>query len=102
MTTVISYEPPQKRIETYDGTTDVSGNFSVVYSFGFPAIPHVNPVIYPPGDAITRVRVTTSSATGFTVTTEKNNMATVLGVDLLGNGTTIVPFVPVRILVASS
>ncbi len=102
MCTGAAWVTPLKRIETYNGTTDASGNYSVVYSPAFAATPHVNPVVYPAGDAITRVRVTAASATGFTVKTEKNNTLNVLGLDVLALGTVNVASVPVRIVVIES
>lgn len=91
-----------KRTETYNGTTDASGNYSITYATGFAAVPHVNPVCYPAADSVTRVRVIVSSMTGFTVKTEKNATVNLLGIDILGIGTANVISVPVRVLVIES
>lgn len=91
-----------KRILTFDGTTDGSGNFSATFTPAFAAIPHINPVCYPPADSTTRVRVTAASTGGFTVKTEKNNTVTVLSLDVLALGTANVPSVPVRVVVIES
>lgn len=92
----------QKRIETYSGTTDGGGDFTVVFPQAFAAIPHINPVGYPPIDADTKVRLIAASATGFTVRTEKNLGLTVLGLTVLGFGSTPFAGVPVRVLVVES
>lgn len=98
----VSWTSPLKRVETFAGTTDATGNYSITYSPAYGATPHVSPVIYPPGDSITRVRLTAASATGFTVKTEKNATVNLLGVDILGIGTGNVASVPVRVLVVES
>lgn len=91
-----------KRVETYSGTTNASGDYSVVFTTPYAATPHVNPVCYPDADSTTRVRVTAASNTGFTVKTEKNNTVTVLSLDVLALGTANVPSTPVRVLVVES
>jgi hypothetical protein len=88
-----------KRIEAYSGTTDASGNFSVTYLVPYNTIPYVGPSTYPNADATTRVRVTASSTTGFTVHTEKNSTVTILTIDVLSPGVIAVGSVPVRVLV---
>lgn len=91
-----------KRIEAYNGTTDANGDYTVVFAKAYPAIPHVNPTTYPSADAVTRIRVTAVSTTGFTVHTEKNASVNLLGIDILGIGTALVASVPVRVLVVES
>ncbi len=91
-----------KRTETYSGTTDGSGNYSVTFTTPYDTIPHINPVTYPSADAVTRVRVTSASENGFTVKTEKNNAVSILAIDVLAIGTANVPSVPVRVLVIES
>lgn len=88
-----------RRVELYAGTTNGSGDYTVVYAMPFSVEPHVNPTTYPPADADTRVRLTASSVTGFTVRTEKNQGLSVLGLTVLGFGTTAVASVPVRVAV---
>ncbi len=91
-----------KRTETYTGTTDASGNYTVVFSPAYLATPHINPVTYPSADSTTRVRVTAASATGFTVKTERNPSIDVLGIAVLQVGTANVISVPVRVLVVGN
>lgn len=57
-----------KRQETYLGTTDSSGNYTVTFGTAFSATPDVQPQIQPSSQSDTRiVKVTGSSTTGFTV-----------------------------------
>lgn len=91
-----------KRIETYNGVSDASGNYTVVFPVAFDAIPHVNPVLYPAADSDTRARVLSVSVSGFTIRTEKNLSLTVLSLSVLGFGTAPVTGVPVRVLVVQS
>jgi hypothetical protein len=93
---------PNKRIESYSGTTNGSGDFTVVYSPAFSSAPNVQPVTYPPADGITRVRVTSADASGFTVRTERNASVTILSIDVLSIGVSGVSGVPVRVLVTES
>lgn len=93
------WDAPPRRMETYTGTTNGSGDYTVVYIFPFPTTPHVNPVTYPSADATTRVRVTASDANGFTVHAEKNGGITVLTFDVLGLATAAMPSIPIRVFV---
>jgi len=93
---------PNKRIESYSGTTNGSGDYTVVYSPAFSVTPNVQPVTYPPADGVTRVRVTASDANGFTVRTERNASVTILSIDVLSIGVSGVSGVPVRVLVTES
>lgn len=68
-------EPP-KRIETYQGTTDAAGNFSVTYTTSFPVTPHVDPELFGATDT-QAIRITASTTTGFTVNVR--NRTDVLG-----------------------
>jgi len=88
-----------KRIETYNGVTNASGDYTVVFPVPYAVAPHINPQTSPSADSITRVRVTARSTTGFTVKTEKNATVNLLGVDILGIGTANVPSVPVQVVV---
>lgn len=57
-----------KRIETYLGTSDGSGNYTVTYGTAFANTPDVQPQIQAGSSSDTRtVRITSSSTTGFTV-----------------------------------
>lgn len=97
-----TWRMPIRRVETYSGTTNGSGDFSGVYSPEFPTVPNVQPVTYPTADSITRVRVSASTTAGFTVRTERNATVNLLGVDILSIGTTAVASVPVRVLVTET
>lgn len=91
-----------KRVETYNGTTNASGDYTVTFATQYGTTPHVNPVCYPPADSTTRVRVTAVSTTGFTVKTERNPSVDVLGIAVLQVGTANVTGVPVRVVVVES
>jgi hypothetical protein len=91
-----------KRVETYSGTTDASGNFSVAYVPAFAITPNVQPVAYPPADSTTRTRVTSTDQNGFTIKTERNATVTILAIDVLSIGTANVPGVPVRVMVVEN
>ena len=89
----------QKRVETHQGVTDGSGNFTVVYAEPFPAPPHVSPVQLPQSDPNRQVRVTAFSETGFTVRVESRAALSVLGVGLvLGSATTPAVGAPVSVV----
>lgn len=91
-----------KRVDTYSGTTDGSGNFSATFTTPFLATPNIQPVTYPAADSTTRVRVTSVDQNGFSVKTEKNGTLNILGLDVLALGTANVPSVQVRVLVVES
>lgn len=97
-----NWRMPQRRIETYGGTTNGSGDFAGVYAPEFQTVPNVQPVTYPAADGTTRVRVSASSTAGFTVRTERNATVNLLGVDILGLATSAVASVPVRVLVTET
>jgi len=79
-----------KRIETYSGTTDASGNFTITYSSAYSSTPYVNAVLINPNTQ-QLVRVTSSSTTGFTVNATNRATVNLLSTDLLlGNTTPLV------------
>lgn len=98
----VSWVSMGKRTESFIGTTDGSGLFSVVFSPAYPVTPDIQPVTIPPADSVTRVRLTAASATGFTVRTETNSSVTILSISVLGFATTAVPSVPVRVFVSAA
>lgn len=55
-----------KRVETYLGTTNASGDYTVTYATAFATAPDVRPQLQSPTDTQT-VRITSSTTTGFTV-----------------------------------
>lgn len=64
--------PTTKRIETYSGTTNGSGVYSVTFGTPFASAPNVQPVIVAPTDA-QMIKLTAVSTTGFTVTVRTRN-----------------------------
>lgn len=65
---------PSKRVETYSGTSDASGNYTVSYTTAFGSTPDVQPQIQASGSSDTRtIRITASSTTGFTVNVRNRN-----------------------------
>lgn len=79
--------PIVRRSETYSGVTDASGNFSVVYSTPFPAVPHVTPVII--GGTPSQVaRVTASTTSGCTINVTNRASVTLLAIEVLLAATT--------------
>jgi hypothetical protein len=57
-----------KKVETFLGTTDASGNYTVTYGTAYTATPDVQPQIQAGSSSDTRtIRITASSTTGFTV-----------------------------------
>lgn len=91
-----------RRMQTYIGTTDAAGDFVIVFAPPFASTPVVDPVCCPPADATTRARVTVLSNTGFTVHTERNSGVNVLGIDVLLFTASVVPNVPIRVMVVES
>lgn len=73
--------PTAKRIETYSGTTNASGQITVTYPTAFPAVPVVQP---PAPAAANQVWTTVSSTTtGFTMQLNQRNTVTLLSVEVL-------------------
>lgn len=73
--------PVAKRIETYAGTTNASGQIVVTYSTAFAAVP----VVQPPAPALASQVWTTisSTTTGFTLQLNQRNTVTLLGLEVL-------------------
>lgn len=92
--------PTVRRVETFLGTTDASGNYTIVYSTAFPTVPDVQPVIQA-GTVDQSVRVTSSSTTGFTVQVTQRNSVNILGSDVLLSTTSVVNGASVSILVTA-
>lgn len=70
-----------KRLETYDGTTDANGLFTVVYPVAFPAVPSVLPE--PPASNNQVWVMASSTVSGFSLRLVQRASANVLGNDLL-------------------
>lgn len=90
------------RVEIYEGVTDVNGQFTVVYSKQFNAVPHVNPQCQPGANAVTRCRVISRDVNGFAVQTETNPGLSVVSLTVLGLATTPVAGVPVSVMVVGN
>lgn len=89
-----------KRTETYSGTTDASGNWTVVFPIAFPSTPNIQPVLVNPSNAAV-FTLTASSASGFTVNVGIRASLTVLGISLLSFAVTPVSGQAVNALVAA-
>lgn len=89
-----------KRIETYSGITDASGNYTVTYTTAFSVVPDVQPQLQA-GTASQVVRITSSTTTGFTVNVTNRASVTLLSVEVLLAATTPVSGASVSILVTS-
>lgn len=80
-------EGPSRRIETYFGETNGSGDYSVTYDPVFADIPCVTPQLISTANSRTW-RVSSSTVSGFTVRVEERSQVTVLGVQVVGFTTT--------------
>lgn len=91
--------PVAKRIETYSGTTNASGQIVVTYPSAFPSVP----VVQPPAPAAANQVWTTvaSSTTGFTLQLNQRNVVTLLGIEVLLGATVPVAGVAATILVVA-
>lgn len=92
--------PTVRRVETFLGTTNASGNYTVVYGTAFPTVPDVQPVLQT-GTVDQSVRVTASSTTGFTVQVTQRNSVNILGSDVLLSTTSVVNGASVSVLVTA-
>lgn len=90
--------PVVRRIETITLTTNASGVASHSYSPAFGATPNVHLEITTPANNRQRVRLTASSASGFSIIAEQQNTAllSLLGLDILTAGVTVVNGASVR------
>lgn len=73
--------PIAKRIETYTGTTNASGQVTVTYSSAFSTVPNVQTP--PPALANQIWTLTSSTTTGFTAMLSQRNVVTLLGLEVL-------------------
>lgn len=80
-------EGPSRRIETYFGITDESGDYSVSYEPIFADIPCVLPDLITNSNSQTW-RISSSTVDGFTVRVEERSQTTVLGIQVVGYTTT--------------
>ena len=78
-----------KRVTAYSGTTNVSGNYTVVFPVAYAVTPNIQANIVG-GTALQRSIITSISTTGFTVQSVSQNTNTLLGIINLVSGTTVV------------
>jgi hypothetical protein len=91
--------PGSKRIETYVGTTDANGLFTVSYTTPYSGLPTVVPE--PPSAANQQWIKVSSNLAGFSYRLVQRSSASVLGIDLLVSATTVVSGAPVRAVVVA-
>lgn len=70
-----------KRIETYTGTTNASGQIIVTYPTAFSTVPNVQTP--PPASANQVWSLSSSTTTGFTAVLNQRNVVTLLGLEVL-------------------
>lgn len=92
---------PSKRIVTATLTTNASGVASLTYSPAFASTPNVHCELTVPANNRQAVRLTASTATGCTVLVEQRNavLLSLLGIDILAAGVTLVSGASVRVTV---
>lgn len=73
-----------KRIELFQGTTNGSGDYSVIFIPAYAVAPHVNPEILPQTDQTLMVRVSAVSTNGCTIHVERREVVTILGINVPG------------------
>lgn len=88
-----------KRIETYSGTTNASGIYTVTFAEPYDVAPSVHASITNQSSTNWSVRVTSVTTTGFTVHTYQRSAVTLLAVEVLLAATTNVSGVTVDVLV---
>lgn len=91
-------KPTIKRIETYTGTTNGSGTYTVTYGTAFGSKPKVL-VSYEGSNNKANVFVSSSSTTGFTITTTQYNAITALGFEVLAGAPTALTGATVNVIV---
>lgn len=98
---LVPFNIPTNKVQhaVYSGTTNASGEFSVVYIEPYLVAPVVLPVILPNGAAERTVRVSANSTTGFTVKVEQRSSINLLGADVLLATTTNVSGATVSVVV---
>lgn len=72
-----------KRQETYSGTTDASGNYTVTFSTAYSTTPNVQASITNQSSGNQFIRVSNVTTTGFTINVFQRNAVTLLGLEVL-------------------
>lgn len=96
---ILAWVNPPTKTYSMNGITDAGGNYTVTYPQAFAVTPNIMPVLTPPTDDSIDFRVTTESASGFTVRAFRRSGLTVLGITLLSFATTPVVGANLRVLV---
>lgn len=96
--THITGAPSLKRIDSYSGTTNGSGTYTVTFSTSFASSPNVQVNI--PNQSLTNefIRVSSVTMTGCTIQVYARSTLTILGIDVLSSGTTNVSGANVDVL----
>lgn len=94
----IKNKPTGRRIETFLGTTDGSGNYTVTFGTAYASIPDIQPQLQA-GTPSQVVRITARSTTGFTVQVTNRGSVNLLGFEILLAATTAVSGSSVSVLV---
>lgn len=93
-------KPTIRRVETFSGVTNASGNLTFTYSTPYSSVPDVQPQLTA-GTPSQVVRITSSTTTGFTVQVTNRASVTLLAVEVLLAATTPVVGAAVNILVTA-
>jgi len=89
-----------KRIETYSGTTDANGLYTVTFPTPFSAIPTIQPE--PPAMANQVWVKVNATATGFSLRLLQRNVVALLGIEVLLGATVNVANAPARVSVIAT
>lgn len=93
--------PAEKRIETFTGVTNASGDYTVTYSptYSGSVSPNVSPQMFPSNNVNMIIRITAATVTGFTVRVEQKSALNVLGIDVVTFNSTPVVGANVKVTV---
>lgn len=72
-----------RRVETYSGTTNVSGVYTVVFPIAYTTTPDIQASILNQSNVNQYLRITSVSTTGFTINIFQRNSVNILGIDVL-------------------
>lgn len=78
-----------RRVETFTGTTNASGDYIITFANTYSVIPDVQAQLFPSTTANQIVRIISISTTGCTVRVEQRNPVTVLGLEVLLAGVAV-------------
>jgi len=92
--------PTVRRLETFNGSTDASGNFTATYSTPYTSVPDVQPQLTA-GTPSQVVRITSNTVNGFTVNVTNRASVTLLAIEVLLAATTPVSGAAISVLVTA-